>query len=52
MRSRAAHAAELAPELRAALAERSALEWEEIFGERVPCSAVRPIEDMFITSPS
>ncbi len=47
MRSRAQHAAELVPELRAALAARSALEWEEIFGERVPCAAVRPIEDMF-----
>ncbi|MGH7096473.1 MAG: CaiB/BaiF CoA transferase family protein [Stellaceae bacterium] len=47
MRSRAAHAAELVPELRAALAARTALEWEEIFGERVPCAAVRPIEDMF-----
>ena len=47
MRSRAAHAAELVPELRAALALRSALDWEEIFGERVPCAAVRPIEDMF-----
>ena len=47
MRSRAAHAAELVPEVRAALAERTALEWEEIFGERVPCAAVRPIEDMF-----
>jgi formyl-CoA transferase len=47
MRSRAAHAAELVPELRAALALRSALEWEETFGERVPCAAVRPIEDMF-----
>lgn len=47
MRSRAAHAAELLPELRAALAERTALEWEEIFGEHVPCAAVRPIEDMF-----
>jgi formyl-CoA transferase len=47
MRSRAEHAAELLPELRAALAERSALEWEENFGERVPCAAVRPIEDMF-----
>jgi formyl-CoA transferase len=47
MRSRAAHAAELVPEVRAALAARSAFEWEEIFGERVPCSAVRPIEDMF-----
>jgi crotonobetainyl-CoA:carnitine CoA-transferase CaiB-like acyl-CoA transferase len=47
MRSRAAHAVELVLELRAALALRSALEWEEIFGERVPCAAVRPIEDMF-----
>jgi crotonobetainyl-CoA:carnitine CoA-transferase CaiB-like acyl-CoA transferase len=47
MRSRAAHAAELLPELRAALAERTALEWEEMFAEQVPCAAVRPIEDMF-----
>ena len=47
MRSRAEHAAELVPEVRAALASRTALEWEEIFGERVPCAAVRPIEDMF-----
>jgi crotonobetainyl-CoA:carnitine CoA-transferase CaiB-like acyl-CoA transferase len=47
MRSRAQHAAELLPELRAALAAKTALEWETIFGERVPCAAVRPIEDMF-----
>lgn len=47
MRSRAEHAAELVPEIREALATRTALEWEEIFGERVPCAAVRPIEDMF-----
>jgi formyl-CoA transferase len=47
MRSRAAHAAELLPEVRTALAARPALEWEEIFGERVPCAAVRTIEDMF-----
>ena len=47
MRSRAEHAAVLLPELRAALAEHTALEWEKIFGERVPCAAVRPIEDMF-----
>jgi crotonobetainyl-CoA:carnitine CoA-transferase CaiB-like acyl-CoA transferase len=47
MRSRAEHAAELVPELRATLAERSAREWEEMFGERVPCASVRPIEDMF-----
>ena len=47
MRSRAEHAAELLPELRSALAARTAREWEELFGERVPCAAVRPIEDMF-----
>jgi crotonobetainyl-CoA:carnitine CoA-transferase CaiB-like acyl-CoA transferase len=47
MRSRAAHAAELLPELRSELAVRTAREWEELFGERVPCAAVRPIEDMF-----
>jgi crotonobetainyl-CoA:carnitine CoA-transferase CaiB-like acyl-CoA transferase len=47
MRSRAEHAVSLVPEVRAALAAKSALEWEEIFGERVPCAAVRTIEDMF-----
>jgi formyl-CoA transferase len=47
MRSRAAHAAELVPELRSALAGRTALEWEKLFGERVPCAPVSPIEDMF-----
>jgi crotonobetainyl-CoA:carnitine CoA-transferase CaiB-like acyl-CoA transferase len=47
MRSRAEHAGELVPIVRDALAQKSALEWEEIFGERVPCAAVRTIEDMF-----
>ena len=47
MRSRAQHSATLVPELREALARKSAREWEEIFGERVPCAAVRPIEEMF-----
>ena len=47
MRSRAEHATDLLPELRTALAERTALEWEELFGDRVPCAAVRPIEDLF-----
>jgi crotonobetainyl-CoA:carnitine CoA-transferase CaiB-like acyl-CoA transferase len=47
MRIRAEHGAELLLEVRAVLAERTALEWEEIFGEHVPCAAVRPIEDMF-----
>jgi crotonobetainyl-CoA:carnitine CoA-transferase CaiB-like acyl-CoA transferase len=47
VRKRAEHAAELVPLLHAALAERSALEWEEVFGEAVPCSAVHHIEEMF-----
>ncbi|WP_198087354.1 CaiB/BaiF CoA-transferase family protein [Variovorax sp. E3] len=47
VRKRAQHAAEIVPRLRAALAERSALEWEERFGEDVPCAAARTVEDMF-----
>ena len=47
MSKRADHAPELLPRLRAALATRSAAEWERVFGQRVPCCAVRPIEDMF-----
>ncbi len=35
------------PRVRAALEKHTALEWEVIFGEKVPCGAVRPIEDMF-----
>ncbi|HEX3883120.1 MAG TPA: CoA transferase [Stellaceae bacterium] len=47
MRKRAAETPVLVPQIRAALAARTALEWEELFGERVPCAAVRQIEDMF-----
>jgi crotonobetainyl-CoA:carnitine CoA-transferase CaiB-like acyl-CoA transferase len=47
VRKRAQHADVLVARVRAALASRSALEWEALLGERVPCSAVRPIEDMF-----
>ena len=47
MTKRAAEAATLVPQVRAALAAKTAREWEDIFGERVPCAAVRPIEDMF-----
>ena len=47
MRKRAAETPVLVPQVRAALAAKTALDWEEIFGERVPCAAVRPIEDMF-----
>lgn len=47
VRKRAQRAGEIVPRLRAALQKHTALEWEEIFGEEVPCGAVRAIEDMF-----
>lgn len=47
VRKRAEHAGEIVPRLRAALSKRTALEWEALFGERVPCAAARPVEDMF-----
>ncbi|WP_305805787.1 CoA transferase [Stenotrophomonas sp. YIM B06876] len=47
VRKRAEHAAELLPQLHAALARRPALEWEALFAEEVPCAAARQIEDMF-----
>lgn len=47
VRLRAQHADELIPRLREALAARTAIEWEALFGERVPCAAARTIEDMF-----
>jgi len=47
VRKRAERASEIVPELRKRLATRSAAEWEQIFGDAVPCSIVRPVEDMF-----
>jgi crotonobetainyl-CoA:carnitine CoA-transferase CaiB-like acyl-CoA transferase len=47
VRKRAQNADVLVARVRAALASRSALEWEALLGESVPCAAVRPIEDMF-----
>jgi crotonobetainyl-CoA:carnitine CoA-transferase CaiB-like acyl-CoA transferase len=47
VRKRAAEAGELVPKIRAALAVRTAVEWEALLGERVPCAAARAIEDMF-----
>jgi len=47
VRKRAQHFAEIVPRLREALALRTALEWEELFGEEVPCAAARTVEDMF-----
>ncbi|QGZ65926.1 CaiB/BaiF CoA transferase family protein [Paraburkholderia acidisoli] len=47
VRKRATHRDEIVPQLRAALAQRSALEWEAVFGDVVPCAAARSVEDMF-----
>jgi formyl-CoA transferase len=47
VRKRAQHVDEIVPQLRAALATRTALEWEALFGEAVPCAAARSVEDMF-----
>lgn len=47
MRKRKQHQDEIVPQLRAALATKTASEWEALFGDRVPCAVVRPLEDMF-----
>jgi len=47
VRKRAEHQQEIVPQLHAVLAQRSALEWEALFGEEVPCAAARTVEDMF-----
>lgn len=47
VRKRAQHRDEIVPKLREALMARTALEWEALFGEEVPCAAARSVEDMF-----
>lgn len=47
VRKRAAHQGEIVPIIHHALSNKTALEWESIFGEEVPCSAARSVEDMF-----
>jgi crotonobetainyl-CoA:carnitine CoA-transferase CaiB-like acyl-CoA transferase len=47
VRKRAQHQSEILPLLHEALQARTALEWEALFGEDVPCAAVRSIEAMF-----
>jgi crotonobetainyl-CoA:carnitine CoA-transferase CaiB-like acyl-CoA transferase len=47
VRKRAQHQDEIIPLLHRALEAHSALEWEALFGEEVPCAAARPIEEMF-----
>jgi len=47
MKKRAAHTNEIVQKIRAALATRTAVEWEARLGDRVPCAAARSVEDMF-----
>ncbi|MGO4259813.1 CaiB/BaiF CoA transferase family protein [Lysobacter sp. TAB13] len=47
VRKRAQAAAEIVPRLHEALAARTAMQWEVLFGDEVPCAAARRIEDMF-----
>ncbi|MGH8222524.1 MAG: CaiB/BaiF CoA transferase family protein [Woeseiaceae bacterium] len=47
VRKRAEFAHEVLPRFHAALKSRTALEWEAVFGDEVPCAAVRNIEDVF-----
>src|SRR5262245_31818346 len=47
MRKRAERADELLPRLHETLRRRTAVEWEALMKERVPCAVVRPVEDMF-----
>ena len=47
VRKRALHHDEIVPRLHEALKARTALEWEALFGEEVPCAAARTVEDMF-----
>jgi crotonobetainyl-CoA:carnitine CoA-transferase CaiB-like acyl-CoA transferase len=47
VRKRAQHDSEILPLLHDALERRTALEWEALFGDEVPCAAARAIEDVF-----
>jgi crotonobetainyl-CoA:carnitine CoA-transferase CaiB-like acyl-CoA transferase len=47
VRKRALHQPEIVPVLHQALSKKTALEWEALFGEEVPCAAARTVEDMF-----
>ena len=47
VRKRAQHADVIVPRLHAALAAHTALEWELLLGDEVPCAAALKVEDMF-----
>lgn len=47
VKKRAQHVGEILPRLHEALQAHSAREWEQIFGQEVPCAAAKTVEDMF-----
>ncbi|MCM2346873.1 MAG: CoA transferase [Acidovorax soli] len=47
MTQRKQHEDEIVAQLHEALSRRTALEWEALFGDRVPCAAVRTVGEMF-----
>ena len=47
VKKRAQHVGEILPRLLQALQAHSAVEWEQIFGQDVPCAAEKTVEDMF-----
>jgi crotonobetainyl-CoA:carnitine CoA-transferase CaiB-like acyl-CoA transferase len=47
VRDRALNHSLIVPQLHEALSQHSALEWEKIFGEAVPCAAARSVDEMF-----
>ncbi len=47
MTQRKQHEDEIVAHLHAALSQRTALEWEALFGDHVPCAAVRTVGEMF-----
>ncbi|SEQ89113.1 Crotonobetainyl-CoA:carnitine CoA-transferase CaiB [Pseudomonas sp. NFACC02] len=47
VRKRAEQYRVIVPQLHEALSQHSALEWEAIFGEEVPCAAARRVDEMF-----
>ncbi len=47
VRKRAQYVDEILPRLRQALLTKSALEWDALFGDEVPCAAARTVADMF-----
>ncbi|MGF7244098.1 crotonobetainyl-CoA:carnitine CoA-transferase CaiB-like acyl-CoA transferase [Pseudomonas oryzihabitans] len=47
VRKRAEHQDLIVPHLHEALMRHSAREWEEIFGDAVPCAAARRVDEMF-----